>query len=181
MNANIVIFLIVARLVGESKKEYKGPVEVFFNGTWRTVCGDRYWDLKLANIVCRHLGFPGALVAATTPSVGRYNSDQSKKWFRSSGCKRNETSLNKCFYNRLLSYCSNSKAAYVTCITGNDNDDDDNDINNHNPARFSERKTSLIRRSENLQTTTSAPLPFLSPCVKMVHILPTCPNRLAYR
>ena len=113
------------RLVGADNMESfgTGRVEVFYKGTWDPVCGESYsddiWDLKHANIICRQLGFPGALVFRTvTATVGKNSSDQTKNWFKARGCVGNETSLTMCHRSGWSSYCSNNRGAHVECIAG---------------------------------------------------------------
>ena len=116
---NNLFYKLTARLVGANNMEPLGigRVEVFYNGTWGPVCGDSYWDLKHANIVCRQLGFPGVLFFRTmTATVGKYNSNQSKIWFKSQGCVGTETSLTMCHRSGWSSYCSNNKSAHLACI-----------------------------------------------------------------
>ena len=40
----------------------RGLVEVLHLGSWDTVC-DNAWDMRDANVVCRMLGYSGALAA----------------------------------------------------------------------------------------------------------------------
>ena len=51
------------RLMGGANM-YEGRVEIFHNNEWGTVCDD-HWTLTEANIVCRSLGFPGAVRQTT--------------------------------------------------------------------------------------------------------------------
>ena len=42
----------------------EGRVEIYYSGEWGTICDD-HWTRVEANIVCRQLGFPGALHAVS--------------------------------------------------------------------------------------------------------------------
>ena len=64
-----VIDDIQVRLVGGNVSS-EGRVEVFYNNTWGTVCDD-YWSLTDASVVCRQLGFPGAIEAVSNGFFGQ--------------------------------------------------------------------------------------------------------------
>ena len=49
-------FRYSVRLVGTNNKSREGRLEVVYNGTWGTVCRDRFTDVS-ANVVCSQLGF----------------------------------------------------------------------------------------------------------------------------
>ena len=91
----------------------RGRVEVFYNGTWGTVCDD-YWDLTDAKVVCRQLGFGGAVAANTFGAFG-----QGKIWMDDVQCRGHEISLKECGHNRWgINNCHHYEDAGVICTTG---------------------------------------------------------------
>ena len=62
-------FSDVRLLDGGDVTHHKGRVEIYYNGSWGTVCDDG-WDLADANVVCRQLGFEGALKATKLAAFG---------------------------------------------------------------------------------------------------------------
>eukprot|EP00057_Strongylocentrotus_purpuratus_P015796 XP_011670270.1 PREDICTED: deleted in malignant brain tumors 1 protein-like [Strongylocentrotus purpuratus] len=57
------------RLVGGSN-DAEGRVEIMQDGSWGTIC-DESWDLRDARVVCRMLGFDGALEAPVSARFGQ--------------------------------------------------------------------------------------------------------------
>ena len=87
---------------------------MFYNETWGTVCDD-HWDLTDAKVVCRQLGFEGALVAAMSSAFGG-----KKVWLSNVRCAGNETSIAECDHSKWgKGYCRSRKNAGVVCIRGN--------------------------------------------------------------
>ena len=62
-------FYLAVRLV-EGNSPNRGRVEILHNGVWGTICHD-YWEMPDANVLCRQLGFEGALVALRSAAYGK--------------------------------------------------------------------------------------------------------------
>ena len=93
----------------------KGRVEVYHNGAWGTVCDDN-WDLRDANVVCRQLGFAGAVAANWSAAFGR---GEGKIWMDEVQCTGNESSFKECNHQGWGSHnCGHREDAGVMCTTG---------------------------------------------------------------
>ena len=94
---------------------------MFYNGSWGTVCADywyRYRYLKIANVICRQLGYPGADRKENRQSFG---TGKGKIWMSYVRCTGEESSLQECRHTGWgqTRGCSHSSYVGVVCIPGN--------------------------------------------------------------
>ena len=96
---------------GSSSNE--GRVEVFHGGRWGTVCDD-LWDRNDAKVVCREMGFPGAIAVRSTSYFGQ---GLGTIWLSNVRCRGHEESLKKCPHTNRAKYpsCHHGKDAGVVC------------------------------------------------------------------
>ena len=100
----------MVRLIGGSYNA--GRVEVYYNGTWGTVCDDD-WDINDALVVCRQLGFRYVLDAYRDAHYGQGTGpillDDMK-------CFGYESSLFSCSHRGVGNHdCDHSEDASVRC------------------------------------------------------------------
>ena len=86
------LFPPAVRLVNSSNLLSSGRVEVLHNGTWGTIC-DNSWDLQDADVVCRQLGYDGALSA---PGGAAFGQGTGQIWLVDVKCIGNETLIALC-------------------------------------------------------------------------------------
>lgn len=91
--------------------ENQGRLEVQFNGVWGTVCDD-FWGLDEADIVCRQLGYTGALVADGTAVAGT----GLPIWLDNVMCRGTETFIWDCANNGPGNHnCAHFEDVYLVC------------------------------------------------------------------
>lgn len=61
---------IQLRLVGLKRKHNEGRVEVYYNGTWGTVCDDDF-SIHAAQVVCKELGYQEAVSWVPSSKYGK--------------------------------------------------------------------------------------------------------------
>ena len=100
------------RLVGGDTL-LEGRVEVFLFGQWGTVC-DYNWDFLDATVVCRQLGYPGAIEA---PRYAAFGAGSGPSWYYGLYCTGTERNLTECSNNNYNfgSACPHSRDAGAVC------------------------------------------------------------------
>ena len=103
---------VTVRLVGGSDRR-EGRLEVYYNGTWGTVCDDGFTDLS-ATVVCYSLGY-----AYVGQSVGnRYGPGSGRIWLDDVRCSGRETSVADCGHGGWgIHNCKHGEDVSISCIT----------------------------------------------------------------
>ena len=95
-----------------SNVSFFGRVEVLFSGTWGTICDDS-WNLRDAEVVCRQLGYDGALGALQGAIFGQ---GTGQIWLDNVDCLGHEKSLSECAHRGWgIHDCGHSEDAGVHC------------------------------------------------------------------
>ena len=103
------------RLVGDSggSTPSRGHVEVLHKGEWGHVCGNG-WNIEMAIVVCKQLGFPTAEGAITVDNVAI---DKSSIFLHSYGCTGDEVAIHYCRHRGWKKHkCSLSKHGIAGAI-----------------------------------------------------------------
>ena len=99
------------RLIGGTLTQ-QGRVEIWYNSTWNTVCDD-LWDLSDANVVCRQLGYRGAVTAHRNAHFGQGSGQILLDNLR---CTGTEASLLECSHKGIYMHeCGHREDASVSC------------------------------------------------------------------
>ena len=88
-----------------------GRVEVLYAGVWGTIRGWN-WDINAAHVVCRQLGYPGAISFGSSNQFGIGNGPS---WFQNVRCLGNESSFEECSKD-ILGYPNGGYSSVATVL-----------------------------------------------------------------
>jgi hypothetical protein len=93
----------------------EGRIEIYHAGLWGTVCDDTF-DINDATVVCRSLGYQGAVIARS-PQLGgvNYPFGTGFIWVDDTSCSGTEKSLYDCSIGWGVHNCVHAEDSGVTC------------------------------------------------------------------
>jgi hypothetical protein len=99
--------------LANGSSEYEGRVELNYNGTWGAVCREG-WDIDAARVVCRELGYQGAI---HYPGNGYFARGEGPIWMDGVNCNGDETSISGCEHKGFRRWgCEYGDVAGVVCF-----------------------------------------------------------------
>ena len=130
--------LIFTVRIHSSTSLREGEIQIERNGQWSTICS-RSWELNIANVLCRQLGFPSALKALDGNRAWMLSIATNDVWYYSvESCSGDEDSLDTCSLKKNRTSClsarvicqrGTNKEVYVFCPVSNVNQSIDRSIN----------------------------------------------------
>lgn len=99
------------RLAGDAS-EHSGRVEVYHDGEWGTIC-DNGWSLTETNVICKQLGYPGAIGYETG---GHFGSGSGPVFLDQVKCDGSEHFITECDHTGWYTHiCSHEEDVGVRC------------------------------------------------------------------
>ena len=97
----------------------EGVVQVLHNGSWGGICYTSTWVYSVATVICRELGFPGALSGPQSTEFGVVANAHAPVWLSSVQCQGSEERLSDCAYSPPSEgiTCSQNILGAVVCLS----------------------------------------------------------------
>ena len=108
---SVVISELTVRLQGPSSPDGLGHVEIFYNGTWGTIC-DNSWNFNNTRVVCHQLGYKYSIrtLRQRVPGIS------GQIWLDNVNCSGNEPNLTSCSHSRWGGHnCGHSQDVRIEC------------------------------------------------------------------